>query len=84
MAWDGDALAEQMERAAERQQELQDRIDRKNKVQQDSKENVRLESLRMSYARIKEQLETTTNPIRRAALERALCELNEDMKDPLV
>lgn len=73
--WDGDDLAGSMEEALERQQEAAEarrarRMD--DASPEDLERKVREESLRLSRARIKEQLGRATNPAHRAMLERAL------------
>lgn len=74
MAWDGDDLAGSMEEALERQQEAADA--RRARSQQTSPEErermAREESVRLSKARLEEQLKRATNPAHRAMLERAL------------
>ena len=72
--WDGDDLAGSMEEALERQQEAAEA--RRARGQQSSPEErerrAREESVRLSRARIEEQLGRATNPAHRAMLERAL------------
>lgn len=72
--WDGDALAGSMEKALERQQEVEDarraRQDKSTPEERESK--VRAESQRLNMARLEEQLARATNPVHRAMLERAL------------
>lgn len=72
--WDGDALAGSMEEALERQQEAAEaRRARKDKSSPEERERkAREESVRLSRARLKEQLGRATNPAHRAMLERAL------------
>ena len=72
--WDGDALAGSMEEALERQQQAaEERRARKDTSSQDERERkAQEESLRLSRARIEEQLGRATNPAHRAMLERAL------------
>ena len=72
--WDGDALAGSMEEALERQQEAAEaRRARKDAASPDERaRQARRESLRLSRARIEEQLGRATNPAHRAMLERAL------------
>jgi hypothetical protein len=72
--WDGDALAESMEQALERQ-ELADEARRARREQstpagRDRK--ARDESVRLSRARLEQQLSRATNPSHRTMLERAL------------
>lgn len=76
--WDGDALAGQMEDALERQQQAaEDRLRRNNSSPEDRAREAQLESLRLSRARILDQLGRATNPAHRAMLERALESLAE-------
>jgi hypothetical protein len=72
--WDGDALAGSLEEALERQQEVAEaRRARKEKTSPEERERKeRDESMRLSRARIEEQLRRATNPAHRAMLERAL------------
>ena len=73
--WDGDALAGSMEDALERQQEAAEerKAARKETASTEERDRkVREESLRLSKARIEEQLTRATNPAYRAMLERAL------------
>jgi len=72
--WDGDALAGGLEEALERQQEVAEaRRARKDKTSPEERERkAREESVRLSRARIEEQLGRATNPAHRAMLERAL------------
>jgi hypothetical protein len=72
--WDGDALAGSLEEALERQQEAAEaRRARKEETSSEERERrERDESLRLSRARIEEQLGRATNPAHRAMLERAL------------
>lgn len=72
--WDGDALAGSMEEALERQQQAaEERRARKDMSSREDRERLaRQESLRLSRARIEEQLTRATNPAHRAMLERAL------------
>lgn len=72
--WDGDALAGSMEEALERQQEAAEaRRSQKNKSSPEERQRkAREESVRLSRARIEEQLGRATNPAHRAMLERAL------------
>jgi hypothetical protein len=76
MGWDGDDLAGKMEEAMEQQLAAQEA--RKNRVHlspEDRARNAELESIRLSISRVKSQIENTTNPGRRAMLERALADL---------
>jgi len=71
--WDGDALAGQMEDALERQQAAAEaRLRRNNSTPEEREREAKLESLRLSKARIQDQLGRATNPAHRAMLERAL------------
>jgi len=79
--WDGDALAESMERSLERQQEAIDARDaaRKGLSSQEGRDRMaRDESLRLSRARIEEQLSRATNHAHRTMLERALKSLEAE------
>lgn len=78
--WDGDALAGSMEEALERQQEVAEarRARKDASSPEDRKREAREESLRLSRARIEEQLERATNPAHRAMLERALSALEAE------
>lgn len=76
--WDGDALAGSMEEAMERQQEAAEerRLARMGSASlADRERTAQEESLRLSRARIEEQLGRATNPAHRAMLERALSAL---------
>jgi len=72
--WDGDALAESMEQALERQQEAAEarRARREQSSPGERERKAREESYRLSRARLEEQLGRATNPAHRAMLERAL------------
>lgn len=73
--WDGDALAESMEQALERQQEAVEarRHARKEHSSQEERDRkTRDESARLSRARLEEQLSRATNPAHRKMLESAL------------
>ena len=71
--WDGDALAERMEEALERRQEaIEARTRRDASTPEERAANARAESLRLSKARLTEQLKRATNPAHREMLERAL------------
>ena len=75
--WDGDALAGQMEDAMERQQAAAEaRLRRNNSSPEEREREAQLESLRLSRARILDQLGRATNPAHRAMLERALQSLD--------
>ena len=72
--WDGDALAESMEQALERQ-ELADEARRTRREQSSPEGRVRKtqdESIRLSRARLEQQLSRATNTAHRTMLERAL------------
>jgi hypothetical protein len=78
--WDGDALAESMEQALERQQEAAE-ARRARRDQTSPEGRVRRahdESVRLSRARLEEQLGRATNPAHRTMLERALKSLEAD------
>jgi hypothetical protein len=81
--WDGDALAGSMEEALERQQEAAEaRRARKDTSSPEERERkAKEESLRLSRARIEEQLRNATNPVRRIMLERALSALDAETED---
>ena len=80
MGWDGDALAGQMEDALERQQAAaEERQRRDNSSPAERARDAELESLRLSKARIQDQLSRATNPAHRAMLERALKSLEEQV-----
>ncbi len=76
--WDGDALAGQMEDALERQQAAAEaRLRRNSSSPEERAREADAESLRLSKARILDQLGRATNPAHRAMLERALKSLEE-------
>lgn len=80
MAWDGDALAGQMEDVFERQQAAADA--RANKYTSTAAERARsgeFESLRLSRSRLMDQLSRATQPAHRTMLERALKSVNDQM-----
>ena len=80
--WDGDALAGQLEDALERQQQAAEARSRKKDFSpEETAREARRESLRLSRARIVEQLKDATNPVHRAMLERALHTIEIQMKD---
>ena len=84
MGWDGDALAGQMEDAMERQQAAAEArlLQRKDAASPEERARVaELESLRLSRARIQEQLSRATNPAHRAMLERALESLEKQANE---
>jgi hypothetical protein len=79
--WDGDALAESMEQALERQQEAVDARRAARKEMSSTEERDRKshdESRRLSRARLEEQLSRATNPAHRTMLERALKSLEAE------
>jgi hypothetical protein len=80
MGWDGDALAESMEQALERQQEAAEaRRARGAQTTPEERElKAREESRRLSKARLEEQLSRATSPAHRTMLERALKALNAE------
>ncbi|HVF55647.1 MAG TPA: hypothetical protein VM934_05830 [Pyrinomonadaceae bacterium] len=82
--WDGDALAERMEDAMERQQQAAEDRAHKEESEGSSAEGrariAEIESLRLSRARILDQLGGATNPARRAMLERALQSIEGEME----
>lgn len=77
--WDGDALAESMEQALERQQEAAEarRARREQSSPEERERKARDESLRLSRARLEGQLARATSPAHRAMIERALKALEE-------
>ena len=79
--WDGDALAESMEQAQERQQEAAEARRLRNREESSPEGRVRKgldESRRLSKVRLEEQLSRATNPAHRTMLERALKSLEVD------
>jgi hypothetical protein len=79
--WDGDALAESMEEALERQQQAaEDRRAARRELSSPEERNrkSRDESHRLSKARLEEQLKHATSPAHRTMLERALKSLEAD------
>lgn len=78
--WDGDALAESMEQALERQQEAAEaRRARKEQTSPEERDRkAHEESRRLSRARLEEQLSRATSPAHRTMLERALKALEAD------
>lgn len=79
--WDGDALAESMEQALERQQEAAEarRAARKGPSSQETRDRIaHEESVRLSRARLEDQLSRATNPAHRTMLERALKSLEAE------
>lgn len=80
--WDGDALAGQMEDALERQQAAAEARQRTNNSSPAQRaRDAEIESVRLSKARITDQLGRATNPAHRAMLERALESLDAQMKE---
>ena len=76
--WDGDALAGQMEDALERQQAAaEERLRRDSSSPEERAREAQAESLRLSKARILDQLSRATNPAHRAMLKRALQSLED-------
>ena len=78
--WDGDALAESMEQALERQQEAAEarRARREQTSPEERDRKAREESKRLSRARLEDQLSRATNPAHRTMLERALKALDAE------
>lgn len=72
--WDGDALAESMELALERQQEADEarQARREHSTPEGRERKARAETLRLSRARLEGQLNRATSPAHRAMLERSL------------
>jgi hypothetical protein len=80
--WDGDALAGQMEDAAERaEQAAEERQRRRDFKPEDKANEQKMEGLRLSKARISEQLSRATNPAHRAMLERALDSIDREISE---
>ncbi len=80
--WDGDALAGQLEDAIERQQAAAEaRAHKSSSTPGERERQTRLESLRLSRARVLEQLTRTTNANRRATLEHALHSLESQLEN---
>jgi hypothetical protein len=80
--WDGDALAKQMEDVIERQEAAAEARLRKNSSSPEQRaREARLESLRLSKARITEQLSRASNPAHRQMLESALQAIESQMED---
>jgi hypothetical protein len=77
--WDGDDLAGSMEEALERQQEAAEarRARRQQTSPEERERKAREESVRLSRARLEEQLGRATSPAHRAMLERALKALDD-------
>ena len=78
--WDGDALAESMEQALERQEEAAEarRARKELTTPEGLVRKARDESRRLSKARLEQQLSRATNPAHRTMLERALKSLEAD------
>jgi len=82
MAWDGDALAGQMEEISERQQAIADaRTFNNTSTLEERMRSSKFQSLRVSRSRITTQLKTATNPSHRTVLERALKSINDQMAE---
>jgi hypothetical protein len=82
MAWDGDALAGQMEEVLERQQLAADaRAVRGTSTPNERARSAKFESLRVSRSRLMTQLEAATNPAHRTVLERGLKSINDQMAE---
>ena len=82
MAWDGDALAGQMEEIFERQHLVADaRALRGSSTPNERMRSGKFESLRVSRSRIMTQLSAATNPSHRTVLERALKSINDQMAE---
>ncbi len=78
--WDGDALAGSMEQAQERQQEAAEARQMRSDMTsaEDRQRKGQEESVRLSRARLTDQLGRATNPSHRTMLERALNSLAPD------
>ncbi len=82
MAWDGDALAGQMEEVFEKQQAAADaRANKYTSTVEERKRSGEFESLRLSRSRLMDQLSRATRPAHRTILERALKSINDEMGD---
>lgn len=82
MAWDGDALVEQMEEVFERQQAAADaRAHRGSSTVEERARSAQFQSLRVSRSRLMTQLEKATNPSHRTVLERGLKSINDQMAE---
>jgi hypothetical protein len=80
MAWDGDALAGEMEAIYERQQAVADaRTFNNTSTLEERMRSSKFQSLRVSRSRIMTQLSVATNPAHRTVLERALKSINDQM-----
>jgi hypothetical protein len=82
MPWDGDDLAGKMEENLERQQAAAEaRPNPSTNTAEDRARSMKLESLRLSRARIVGQLSRATVPAHRTMLERALQAIDEQMNE---
>lgn len=82
MPWDGDDLAGKMEENLERQQAAAEaRANPGSNTAEDRARSMKLESLRLSRARIVGQLSRATVPAHRTMLERALQAIDEQMNE---
>lgn len=82
MAWDGDALAGQMEEIFERQQSVADaRVFNNTSTLEERMRSAKFDSLRVSRSRIMTQLSAATNPSHRTVLEAALKSINDQMAE---
>ena len=82
MAWDGDALAGDMEEIFERQQSVADaRTFNNTSTLEERMRSGKFQSLRVSRSRIMTQLSVATNPAHRTVLERALKSINDQMAE---
>ena len=82
MPWDGDDLAGKMEDNLERQQAAAEaRANPSASTAEDRARSMKLESLRLSRARIVNQLSRATVPAHRTMLERALQAIDEQMNE---
>ncbi len=82
MAWDGDALAGQLEEVVERQQAAADaRAVRGTSTPNERARSAQFESLRASRSRIMTQLSMATNPSHRTVLERGLKSLTDQLAE---
>ena len=81
--WDGDDLAGSMEEALERQQERAEaRLAQKTNMlsTEERERKARFESVKLSRARIEEQLARAVYPAHRTMLERALASLDAEIE----
>jgi LPS O-antigen subunit length determinant protein (WzzB/FepE family) len=87
MGWDGDAVAEQLEKISERAEAAQEKDIQVNLTAEERARRAQLESqlesLRMSIARTKEQLDRAINPAHREMLKRALTSLEQQMEEQI-